>query len=271
MNILAIGASRNIGYQTAIRLLEKGATVTFLLRSPSVFDEDRVIQRFIAAGRARLVQGDATNEQETIRGWEAAGVVDAVVFSVGGTPSFGLKGITINPHNLVTQCILNVLCTMPSYQNAPQPKLVCISSIGLSPTAHKALPWLMKPLYGMLDGPHKDKLGLERVLFHCAGWKWDPTTGEPDLDITGDNWQQRRGLPPPGTLKHVLIVRPAWLTDGKSKADEVEAEGKGRQGYRYSENELGCYTISRADIAHFVANSFGRWHELGNKRINVGY
>ncbi|KAF7305951.1 NAD(P)-bd-dom domain-containing protein [Mycena chlorophos] len=294
MNILAIGASRNIGYQSAVRLLEKGATVTFLLRSPAVFDNDAVIQRFVATDKARLVKGDATSEEDLRLVWNAAGVVDAVVFSVGksclsfhssrimalirasnagGTPSFSLtKGIVIDPPNLVTQCMLNLLCTLPKYEDAPQPKIVAISSIGLTPTAHKALPLLMKPLYSMLDTPHKDKVGLERVLFHCAGWEWDATSGEPEVEITGAGWQQRPGLPAPGTLKHLLIVRPAWLTDGKSKADQVEREGrKDKLGYRYSEHEISTYGISRADIAHFVANSFNHWDELENKAINVGY
>nr|GAT60608.1 predicted protein [Mycena chlorophos] len=273
MNILAIGASRNIGYQSAVRLLEKGATVTFLLRSPAVFDNDAVIQRFVATDKARLVKGDATSEEDLRLVWNAAGVVDAVVFSVGGTPSFSLtKGIVIEPHNLVTQCMLNLLCTLPTYEDAPQPKIVAISSIGLTPAAHKALPLLMKPLYSMLDTPHKDKVGLERVLFHCAGWEWNPTSGEPEVDITGEGWQQRPGLPAPGTLKHLLIVRPAWLTDGKSKADQCEREGKkDKLGYRYSEHEISTYGISRADIAHFVANSFSHWEELENKAINVGY
>ncbi|KAF7315813.1 NAD(P)-bd-dom domain-containing protein [Mycena indigotica] len=271
MNILAIGASRNIGYLSAIRLLNEGATVTFLLRSPSTFDDDSVIQQFVATEKARLIKGDATSEEDTRRAWEAAGTVDAVIFSVGGTPSLGIKGITINPHNLVTQCMFNLLCTIPTYQNAPQPKIIAISSIGLTPSAHKSLPLLMKPLYSMLDAPHKDKLGLERVLAHCAGWTWDAAAGEPDSDITGENWQQRPGLPAPGSLKHILVVRPAWLTDGKSKADEIELKGKNKQGYRFGQEELGCYTISRADVSHFIATSLDRWNELEDKRINVGY
>lgn len=274
LNILAFGASRNIGYLSAVRLLENGATVTFLLRTPAVFDKDALIQRHLKSGKARLVKGDATNEADTRRAWEEAGVVDAVIFSVGGVPSFSVsQGMTINPHNLVTQCVLNVLCSMPTYHNAPQPRIIAISSIGLSPAGHKALPCLMKPLYSMLDsdgGPHKDKVGLERVLYHCAGWAWDPTIEEPGSDIMGGGWMHRPGLPPSGTLKRVLVVRPAWLTDGKCVADEVQATGKGKS-YRVSEEELGGYTISRRDIAHFVVDALTRWDEFENKHVNVGY
>ncbi|KAF7321890.1 NAD(P)-bd-dom domain-containing protein [Mycena kentingensis (nom. inval.)] len=277
MNILAIGASRNIGYQSAVRLLEKGARITFLLRNPSSFANDQTIQAAVQSGRAKLVKGDAMNEADCRLAWETAGLVDALVFSVGGIPKTTLKGFVLETPDLVTKCLLNTLCTMPTYPSHPQPKIVCVSSIGLTPTAHKALPTLMKPLYAMLDNPHADKLAMERVLFHCAGWPWDAASGVPDPAILGVNWQARDGLPAPGTLKRVLIVRPAWLTDGKSQADEIEAgrrkkhEKKAKLGYRYGEEELGAYVISRADMAHFIANCFDKWNELENKRINVGY
>ncbi|KAJ7670246.1 hypothetical protein B0H17DRAFT_1086212 [Mycena rosella] len=270
LNILTFGASRNIGYFSAVRLLEKGATVTFLLRSPAVFDEDKLIQGYVKSGKARLVKGDATNEVDTRRAWDAAGVVDAVIFSVGATQvSFSIfKGIVIEPHNVVTQCILSVLCTMPTYADAPQPRFIAISSIGLTRSAHAALPLLIKPVYSMLESPHRDKLGLERTLAHCAGWTW--TDKEPTADIMGEEWMQRKGLPAPGALEQVLVVRPALLTDGECVADQVAAKGKGRS-YRASAEELGAYTVSRKDVAHFVVDALARWDEFGNKRVvNVG-
>jgi hypothetical protein len=63
--------------------VEKGATVTFLLMSTAIFDEDKVIQGYVKAGTARLVKGDALNEADTRRAWAEAGVVDVVIFSVG--------------------------------------------------------------------------------------------------------------------------------------------------------------------------------------------
>jgi hypothetical protein len=62
---------------------EQGATVTFLLRSPSIFDKDVLIQTYLKSGNARIVKGDATQEADTRRAWDEAGVVDAVLFSVG--------------------------------------------------------------------------------------------------------------------------------------------------------------------------------------------
>ncbi|KAF8210678.1 hypothetical protein K438DRAFT_1570167 [Mycena galopus ATCC 62051] len=263
MNVLSFGASRNIGYFSAVRLLEKGATVTFLLRSPSAFDTDATIQKYVKSGHARLVKGDASIEADTERAWTEAGVVDAAIFSVGTYPKFHLsKGFVQTPANLVTQCLLNVLCTMPTYADAPQPKIIVISSTGLTPSAHAALPLLLKPMYGVvLAAPHKDKIGMERAIARCAGWTWDPKADGPvaEDEILGEGWTQRKGLPAPGSLKRILVIRPALLTDGKWEK------------YRVSEQELGGYTISRKDTAHFVVDALGRWDEFENKRVNVAY
>jgi len=89
MNVLAVGASRNIGYYASLRLLEKGATVTFLLRSPSAFDGDSTIQGYVASGKAHLVKGDGLKTDDVRHSWEVAqslgtdGRVDLVVFTVG--------------------------------------------------------------------------------------------------------------------------------------------------------------------------------------------
>ncbi|KAJ7130846.1 hypothetical protein C8R43DRAFT_896002 [Mycena crocata] len=272
MNILAVGASRpgNIGYCAAIRILEKGATVTFLLRSPAVFDTDETIQKFVKSGNVRLVKGDATNEADTKRAWDEAGIVDVLMFSVGGAPSFTLRGITINPHNLVTQCMLSVLCTMPTYADAPQPKIVIVSAMALTPAGNRVLPLLVKPVYALLTVPHLDKLGMERAVSHGTGWSWD--NAEPTADIMGgEDWMNRKGFPAKGSLKHVLIIRPALLTDGECVADKLAAKGSGKAPYIVSEEELSRYYISRKDIAHFLVDALDRWDQFENKRVNVAY
>ncbi|KAJ7772675.1 hypothetical protein DFH07DRAFT_1057458 [Mycena maculata] len=267
LNVLAFGASRNIGYFAAVRLLEQSATVTFLLRSPSVFDGDSTIQKYVQSGHARLIKGDALDEADTRRAWSEAGTVDAVIFSVGTYPSsFSLtKGMLINPHNLCTRCMVNVLSTMPTSTSATPPKFVVVSSTGLTPAAFKALPLLLKPLYATLGGPHRDKVGMERVIAHCAGWAWDPKNdSEPTIDLMGEGWMER--VPVPGSLD-VLVVRAGFLTDGPCKADK----GKGK-GYRVSEEETGGYTISRKDVAHFVVDALTRrWDEFSKKRVNLTY
>ncbi|PPQ89433.1 hypothetical protein CVT25_012812 [Psilocybe cyanescens] len=270
LNVLAIGASRNIGYYSAIRFLNSGATVTFLLRSPAAFDSDEVIQKYVKSGKARLIKGDALVEDDVQASWSEAvkcGPIDLLLCTVGGTPEFTFtKGFIIKPANLVTQALINALITMP--QTQPQPRIITVSSIGLTKTSHAALPLLMKPLYGrFLEVPHRDKVGSERVIFHCAGWQWNTEDGEPGDDIMGTNWKQREGLPAPGSLKSVLVVRPALLTDG-----ECRAENSKKAGYRASEDELGGYTVSRKDVAHFIADAvLNKWSEHENKVINIAY
>ncbi|KIK69674.1 hypothetical protein GYMLUDRAFT_34076 [Collybiopsis luxurians FD-317 M1] len=276
MNVLAIGASKNIGYYTSLRLLDAGSTVTFMLRSPSVFDSDEIIQSHVRSGKAHLLKGDALVQFDVKRAWDAAlshGAVDALLFTVGGTPSFKLsQGFVISPPNLVTQCLLNVLCTMPTPVQQPSPlKIVTISSTGLTKSSHQALPILLKPLYSYaLDVPHKDKLGSERLIRYCAGLEWDSEhDGEPSEEIMGEGWMEKEGLPKEGTLKNVLIVRPALLTDGECKADRK----KGKDGYRVVvEGEVGGYTVSRKDVAHFVADALlHRWDEYANKCVSIAY
>ena len=108
--VLTIGGSRNTGYLASIRLLgespcpfrlpyfsltpspatEKGATVTFLLRSgPATFEKDATIQKYVESGKARLIQGDALNKDDVTKAWEKAAEgegwvrVGILLFTVG--------------------------------------------------------------------------------------------------------------------------------------------------------------------------------------------
>ena len=66
--------------------IDAGARVTFLVRSPAVFDNDEVIQRYIKADKAILVRGDGLSRPDVQRAWDEAGKtgpVDVVLFSVG--------------------------------------------------------------------------------------------------------------------------------------------------------------------------------------------
>ena len=116
LNVLVVGGSRNIGYHSSLRLLgelapilflyqgtriadwnvhsfeDYGSAVTFLLRSPSAFDNDAEVQKHLQSGKARLVKGDATNAEDVKSAWAEAGKekpVDLLLFTVGfSKPSF---------------------------------------------------------------------------------------------------------------------------------------------------------------------------------------
>ncbi|KAF5364600.1 hypothetical protein D9758_005545 [Tetrapyrgos nigripes] len=279
-NILTLGASRNIGYFAAIRLLDAGCTVTFLLRDLSVFDADETIQKYVKARKAFLLKGDGLVQEDVKHAWEESashgleGKVDLLLFTVGGKPSIDIRrGAVIKPHNLVTQCFLNAVCTMPPPSKQPYPKVITISSTGLTRNSHAALPILLKPLYGwLLDLPHQDKLGAERIVSHVCDMEWDPRDG-PKENILPQGWQDFAGLPPKGSLRNnVLLVRPALLTDGECLADKNAKKGD-KPPYRVkdvNDGEISGYTVSRKDVGHFVAQAvLEKWEEFGGKIVNI--
>jgi hypothetical protein len=142
-----------------------------------------------------------------------------------------------------------------------------VSSIGLTKKAHASVPLALKPLYSYgLDGPHRDKLGAEQVLAHVAGLPWDEEDSQGEDILGRKDWRERSGMPSGGSLSQkVVIVRPALLTDGKCLADTTE------NAYRVSEQELGGYTISRRDTAHFLVQIAEKYEEYAGKALNVGY
>jgi len=86
LNVLVIGGSRHIGYYSALRFLDAGSTVTFLLRCPTAFDDDPTIQKYFKSGKARLVRGDGLVVADVQTVWAAASIdkpVDVLLFTVG--------------------------------------------------------------------------------------------------------------------------------------------------------------------------------------------
>jgi len=134
----------------------------------------------------------------------------------------------------------------------------------------------------MLDIPHADKLGLERVVHYCAGKEWADSEPSPELMNggagNGTEWLQREGLPGQGELKNWVIVRPALLTNGECKAD-VEPKKKEKkptrtkEPYRIVEEDEGAgYTISRRDVGHFLAERVVmHWDSWQEKIVGISY
>jgi hypothetical protein len=268
--VLVIGGSRNIGYYSAVRLLALGATVTFLLRSPRVFEQDDTIQNYIKEGKARLIQGDALVKNDVRRAWSEAQVddtrpVDFLIFTVGGVPQFSLtKGIHVIPPNLVTQSFMNVLETLPS----PHPKIITVSSMGITQASRKSLTLPLKLFYNcVLPVVHKDKRGAEEAIAHSAGWEWDARDNAGD-EMLGVGWTSR--VPNTGELKSIVVIRPALLTDGECRA---EVKGKGSEAYRVEEGDIeSSWTVSRRDVSHFIVEGVVRnWQEWEGKRLNIAY
>jgi hypothetical protein len=67
---------------------DKGATVTFLLRNDTCFDNDEALQRYIKSGKARLVKGDAMISDDVKKALNTAisdpnTHLDTIIFTVG--------------------------------------------------------------------------------------------------------------------------------------------------------------------------------------------
>ncbi|EIN06973.1 hypothetical protein PUNSTDRAFT_104390 [Punctularia strigosozonata HHB-11173 SS5] len=264
MNVFCVGGSRNIGYHASIRLLNAGYSVTFLLRYPSCFDKNETIQRFVASGKAKLVKGDALNQDEVRAGWEAAGGIDVdlLLFTLGGIPSWNIrKGAVITPPDLCTRSLANVLRAAPP-QSPPKLKVVVISSTGVTKTSHKNLPWTLRPMYGyLLRQPHDDKLGMERVLAQTAGKPW--TVEEPPSDVLPSDGSWKNDLPSTGAIASTVVVRPALLTDGACTEKYRSSVGDHGKGFT---------TVSRKDVAHYVAeNLIKNWEKWENQIVSVAY
>lgn len=245
MRVLLLGASRNIGYSVAQRLLAKGHTCTLLLRRPDAMESDPTMSEYIRNGLAKPVRGDALVREDVQAAWDVAnadGQVDVIFFGIGGEPSFSLtKGFIITPGDLTTRSMSVLLSIVES--SAVRPRLVTISSNGLDKRTHSLLPLPLRIFYGwFLRVPHEDKIGLENNIKQAT---------------SSEGW-----LDP----KNSVVVRPSILTSGKCLADTKP------DAYRAGEELSSAWTVSRADVGHFVVEKIlVEWDRWAGKAWVVSY
>ncbi|KAG8736593.1 hypothetical protein FRC10_009140 [Ceratobasidium sp. 414] len=251
MRVLLLGASRNTGYFVAQRLLAQGHTCTMLLRRPQAMESDPSMSTYIGDGKAIIVPGDGLVEADVQRAWDTAkgdAQVDAVFFGIGGDPSFSLlKGFVITPGDLTARSMTVLLSVIQSSTTpSTRPKLVTITSNGLDDRSHSLLPLPLRLFYAwFLHLPHVDKVEQEIVVKRAAGWDG------------GEGWLGSDNL---------VIVRPAFLTSGECVAD------KKADAYRTDAELPSAWTISRADVGHFVAEKvFVDWERYRGKVWVVAY
>ncbi|TFK93218.1 hypothetical protein K466DRAFT_479083 [Polyporus arcularius HHB13444] len=281
MHAFVLGASKNIGYHAALRLLKQGTTVTFLLRSTSIFDNDEEIQPFFKDGKAQLVRGDAFNRDDVRKGWEAAvqasaGKVGVVLSTIGSYSEFSApaRWLELKHRPWFLPRPSRSLHALPGSLRAPetQPRFVVITAMAVTSESQAAVPLVLKPLYYVvLPAALADKLGVERILSHAAGWSWS-SKDDPSNDILTQGWKSTPGLPRQGDLKHVVIVRPAVLTDGESRGDE--AVKSGNEPYRTKKVVImsSAYRVLRKDVAHFVVEKvLPNWSEWEGYGVVIAY
>ncbi|KAL7417139.1 hypothetical protein BDY24DRAFT_376818 [Mrakia frigida] len=264
MQLLLLGASRNIGHHLARLLLSEpsssNTTLTLLLRRD--LPETDALFPHIATGRVKIVKGDALVRDDVERAWVEAGAksCDAVVFTIGtpmDAPGFGigLGGVTLPVANLCTLSLLNVLSVIASTPGA-DPKLIGLSSTGLGPEAHKRLPIAFRSLYGwLLKQAHDDKDGLEHLL-HLASLHGPHPLPAPNpapsdailpLALLDSLLPQVKNPGNPFSLSRVTIVRPGWLTGNPSLLTTSTVPA-----YAAEEKLWKPKCISREEVARFL-------------------
>ncbi|KAF8597883.1 hypothetical protein BDV93DRAFT_610122 [Ceratobasidium sp. AG-I] len=251
MHVLLLGASRNIGYHVTQRLLAKGHTCTLLLRRPDAMQADPAMSGHISEGKLKVSPGDALVAADVQRAWDMAksdGKVDLVFYGVGGAPSFSAtKGFVVIPADLTERGMAALLSVIESSTTpSTRPKLVAITANGLEGRGHSLLPFPVKAIFSLIKVPHDDKIKQEKIVKSAAGW-----------DGAGKGWLG---------AKNVVIVRPSILTSGECKAD------KGSDAYRAGHELQSAWTISRADVAHFITDKVAaNWDEWAGEAWTVSY
>ena len=168
---------------------------------------------------------------------------------VGGEPSFSVtKGYFIIPEDL-TERGVSVLLSVIESSTTPstRPKLVTITTNAIDDRLYSLLPLPLKAFYSWgLRIPLADKVNQEKVVKHAAGWDGD-----------GMGWLG---------AKNMVVVRPSILTFGECMAD------KGGDAYRVGQELGSAWTVSRADVAHFVAERvITNWDEWAGEAWVVSY
>jgi hypothetical protein len=162
-----------------------------------------------------------------------------------------------------------VLSAMPEHLRmaGSQPRIIAISTTGLGKAGVAALPFLHRMTYPtLLAAPHDDKMGLEVVLAYASDRLgtpgWIAPSEKVETKILPAGWQSTSGLPNQGELSDVLLIRPAWLTDGPETGAYRVVDGQG---------DKKCKTMSRQNVAHFIAKQAApSWDKWSGKAVTLG-
>ena len=130
MHTAIIGASKGCGYHAALDILrDPSNTVTLLLRHPEGISSDPKFTSFIQEGRVKLVQGDATVEDDVSELFNCD-KVDLLISTIGGQPHFGITTGYYIDSPVCTHFGL-VLCNILASRPDVRPRVVITSTMGI--------------------------------------------------------------------------------------------------------------------------------------------
>jgi hypothetical protein len=171
------------------------------------------------------------------------------------------------PHDLCTEGALNILSVVHK-AGSPPPKLIILSTTGITQKAMSVLPLAIKPVYWfLLRLPMMDKRGAEAILFHAAGLPYETkrvggteVSEAPGPEYLKEGWKEKI---PGGMLRDsgAVVIRAAMLKDGASTGV-----------YRAAKGDFGTYNITREDVAHFIVEDLTKnWENYASGVVTVGY
>ncbi|KAG0129663.1 hypothetical protein HOY82DRAFT_563830 [Tuber indicum] len=167
-----------------------------------------------------------------------------IISGIGGAPKFGLnpfRPTLDNPHvcQEAAEAILSGLRELKggaAEGEWRQPLLAVISTTGLVPGE---LPFVMKPLYGMLKIPHEDKVKMEGVVTGAEEGLLKWVVGRAGLLTDG---------PAGGAVRAGYVGR---VRNGSGKWGDVEGVAV---GYRISRGDVGRWLFEEV-----IGQDGGEW------------
>lgn len=242
--ILFLGATGGVALSALKRALAANHTCIALCRTPSKLIA--LLPDSTAPANLHIIQGDARDAATLARcllpdaGAAAAlsghtQLVDAIVSSLGAYPT--LRGMS-DPHVCETamRALLEALRDCRARIGAAnwrRPRLVVVSTTGISTSGVRDVPLLMMPLYKvLLHAPHEDKRIMERLVIE-AGAAGAGGKGEDEGLV---DW---------------TIVRGSLYTGGPETEEKVRV-GVEDPVRGVVESKAVGYTISREDVGKWV-------------------
>ncbi|KAK3939959.1 oxidoreductase AflX [Diplogelasinospora grovesii] len=260
--ILFLGATGGCAFSALRRSLAANHTCIALCRTPSKLTS-KLTPAEQSSPNLHIEPGNAHDIDALMRALllptpNSPPLVDTIISSIGAAPTLSLTGgIALDdPHACGTgmTALLTALRRCRDEKGAVgDPRIVAVSTTGISDSGRRDVPLLMVPLYHvLLREPHKDKKAMERALVASGERRW-------------------------------TVVRASLLTDGPGVEDggrvrvRVGVEDLVVGGKEGVKSLAVGYTIAREDVGRWIFENLiqedgegggGRWD---GKAVTVTY